>query len=148
MSNGGCMAKRPRHAVLDTPCIFQVKSTESDDFGGEYVTWVDDAYDVCERMPLRGNTQVSQMQLQEGLTERVTIRFRHGVDRTQRITFPVDGTTLNIHRSTVGDHDSWYSHVYSSKSATSPNGGVRSLSARWARRAAMRARVTGEESSA
>lgn len=120
MSNGGCMAKRPRHAVLDTPCIFQVKSTESDDFGGEYVTWVDDAYDVCERMPLRGNTQVSQMQLQEGLTERVTIRFRPGVDRTQRITFPADGTALNIESIVDVNNDHQWLEIMCKQSDPSP----------------------------
>ena len=35
------------------------------------------------------------------------------------------GTTDSTHRSTSGCHDSWYSHVYSSKSATSSSGGNR-----------------------
>jgi hypothetical protein len=63
------------------------------------------------------------------------------------------GTVLNSQRSISGDHDSRYSHVYSSKSATTPSG-IASVGASCprvaasSRRRSIRRDVDGDDSSA
>lgn len=89
---------------LTTRVTLQKKTTQSiDTFGADVTAWVDEASIWVGFQPLRGIELMVASQITSALTQKVVMRFRHGVTPKKRLREVSNGTTMYYDINSVID---------------------------------------------
>lgn len=81
------IGRKPTSSRLRQRLTLQKEIQTADGAGGYTRSWQDVADLWAEIIPLRGKEEFFAARLQSEVTHRILIRYRHGIDAGQRLTF-------------------------------------------------------------